>query len=386
MKKLIFTLGATAIFSLAAEAQFLPASDGTVSYTHDRVGIGTSVPSSAYKLEINGGLNLQKYGNASTALSIRGDQAIWYNGSYFSWGYGGQYNYFRDEIGINRTDPREELDVNGTTRTNDLKVNTSNGFGTITVAPLSSDKAALYFQTADKPSIMFDYNKDFIITSYNGSQNSTFDLLTIDQYRTTVEQDLKVRGESTFGYVGASSSKEGVINIGSTSQDLSGLHFMDNNAAGNIMFKGNGKLSIGTLEHSATQGGGVDYYSEKVIINRGSMFIDVALGINTTNPSDFGDGYQLAVNGKIRSKGLTIEDINWADFVFEDNYKLRSLTEVENYINENGHLPEIPSAEEVEENGVDVAEIQTKLLQKIEELTLYIIELEKKVNVLEDEK
>ena len=70
--------------------------------------------------------------------------------------------------------------------------------------------------------------------------------------------------------------------------------------------------------------------------------------------------------------------------MFEDDYDLWSLKEVEAYIEENGHLPDIPSAKEVEENGVKVGEMEAKLLQKIEELTLYVIALKKEVEELKN--
>jgi hypothetical protein len=85
----------------------------------------------------------------------------------------------------------------------------------------------------------------------------------------------------------------------------------------------------------------------------------------------------LDVNGTIRSKEVKIEATGWADFVFDKDYKLPSLSEVEMHINEKGTLPDIPSEKEVAEKGIDVGEMQAKLLQKIEELTLYVIELKK---------
>lgn len=73
---------------------------------------------------------------------------------------------------------------------------------------------------------------------------------------------------------------------------------------------------------------------------------------------------------------------NWSDFVFDDDYELKSLNEVEDYINENKHLPEIPSAEEVCKEGLDLAKMDAKLLQKIEELTLYVIQQQKEIEEL----
>jgi hypothetical protein len=74
-----------------------------------------------------------------------------------------------------------------------------------------------------------------------------------------------------------------------------------------------------------------------------------------------------------------------ADFVFEDDYQLMSLNDLEQQIKANKHLPGIPSAKEVEENGVSLGEMQAKLLQKIEELTLYVIDQDKKLDVLKEE-
>jgi hypothetical protein len=77
---------------------------------------------------------------------------------------------------------------------------------------------------------------------------------------------------------------------------------------------------------------------------------------------------------------------NWPDYVFHEDYKLLSLNEVEQYITENHHLPNVPSAAEVEANGVNIGEMNAILLQKVEELTLYIIDLQKQVDELKKTK
>lgn len=92
----------------------------------------------------------------------------------------------------------------------------------------------------------------------------------------------------------------------------------------------------------------------------------------------------LEVNGTIRSKEVRIETTGWADFVFDKDYKLRNLAEVENHILEHKHLPDMPSESEVKENGINVADMQAKLLQKIEELTLYVIDQEKRIKKQEE--
>jgi hypothetical protein len=100
------------------------------------------------------------------------------------------------------------------------------------------------------------------------------------------------------------------------------------------------------------------------------------VGIGTTNPT-----YKLSVNGNIRAKEVVVETA-WADYVFDADYQLSSLSEVEKYIKANKHLPNIPAAEEIQKNGLRTAELQTKMMSKIEELTLYVIELEKKIDAL----
>ncbi|MFY7672495.1 hypothetical protein ACOSP6_15545 [Tenacibaculum sp. MEBiC06402] len=102
------------------------------------------------------------------------------------------------------------------------------------------------------------------------------------------------------------------------------------------------------------------------------------VGIGTSNPDA-----KLAVNGTVHAKEVRVDLNNWPDYVFENNYKLPSLEEVEKQIKEKGHLSNIPSAEEVEKNGVQLGEMNKKLLEKIEELTLYTIEQEKRIKELE---
>jgi len=108
--------------------------------------------------------------------------------------------------------------------------------------------------------------------------------------------------------------------------------------------------------------------------NNGFTFLQmgggVKVGINTSKPQS-----TLAVKGKITAQEVEVTNTGWADFVFEPEYKLMPLSEVKAHIQEKGHLPEIPSAADVAANGVNLGESQVKLLQKIEELTLYVISL-----------
>lgn len=98
------------------------------------------------------------------------------------------------------------------------------------------------------------------------------------------------------------------------------------------------------------------------------------VGVGTTSPS-----HKLAVNGAIRAKEVIVESTGWSDYVFADDYRLSPLSEVEKHIKSNGHLPGIPSASEVAQQGVSLGEMQSKLLAKIEELTLHLIAQEKEI-------
>ena len=102
------------------------------------------------------------------------------------------------------------------------------------------------------------------------------------------------------------------------------------------------------------------------------------VGIGTSSPT-----HKLDVRGTVRANEVIVNTAG-ADFVFADDYSLRPLKEVEQFITENKHLPDIAPADSMVQNGVGVSEMQIKLLQKIEELTLYVIEQEKRINELVD--
>lgn len=105
----------------------------------------------------------------------------------------------------------------------------------------------------------------------------------------------------------------------------------------------------------------------------------VSIGTNTLNPN-----FLLLVNGKVKAKEVVVET-DWADFVFFESYQLTPLKEVEVFIDNHGHLEGIPNAEEVRNNGISIGEIQSKFLQKIEELTLYAIDQQKQIDVQREE-
>lgn len=104
------------------------------------------------------------------------------------------------------------------------------------------------------------------------------------------------------------------------------------------------------------------------------------VGIGISNPSN-----KLDVKGTIHSQEVKVDMNDWSDFVFKKEYNLPTLEEVEKQIAEKGHLKNIPSEKEVLENGINLGEMNAKLLQKIEEMTLYMIEMKKDINILKEE-
>ena len=138
-----------------------------------------------------------------------------------------------------------------------------------------------------------------------------------------------------------------------------------------IWYSGSGDY----LTINADPGGG---FRQDIIVKSTG---EVGIGTATTKT-----GYRLSVDGKIVAEELLIEDSgSWPDYVFEDGYELMSLEQLEESIEQNNHLPGLPNASEVEENGFSVGEMQKIFLEKLEELTLYTIAQEKRIKALEQE-
>lgn len=124
--------------------------------------------------------------------------------------------------------------------------------------------------------------------------------------------------------------------------------------------------------------------------NQGDFWVE-ANKILFGNYFDFDDctdctEYKLFVKKGIRTEKVKVDIAAgvWADYVFDTKYDLKSINEVEKFIDKNGHLPNMPSAIEIEENGLDLGKMNAKLLEKIEELTLYVIELKHEVDNLKN--
>ena len=157
----------------------------------------------------------------------------------------------------------------------------------------------------------------------------------------------------------------GIIVETSTANSSSYLQFVDDNHR--ISYKKSSGMQI------LSKG-------DRITIGSDVISMNAKVGINTTN--DFSDNYDyaLAVSGGVLTDKVLIKEVTeWYDIVFEDDYHLLPLSELEDYIDENGHLPDMPSTEDVKNDGYDLVDIDGLLLKKIEELTLYTIGLNKKL-------
>lgn len=131
--------------------------------------------------------------------------------------------------------------------------------------------------------------------------------------------------------------------------------------------------------------------------------MDYTIGKNTINEEtslqvrsqignvlvDIDKDANMEVKGDLKAKSLTTHEItvtsdNWADYVFKKDYELKSIPQVKEFIIKNGHLPGVPSEKDVKENGINLGQVQVKMLEKIEELTLYVIQLEEKIEKLKN--
>lgn len=194
-------------------------------------------------------------------------------------------------------------------------------------------------------------------TTTSSSDNDGF---VIEQMNNTVSlRQLENSNFNIYGYsgLGIEINKNGKIGIGDTSRPEYKV-----NVGGNTHIKGN--IYVDTKVVS-----GYGEFSESVLI---------------AGMAKVGTGFECSQAGQVKAKSIKVTLDGWSDFVFDEDYRLPSLYELEKYVATNRHLPDIPSAKEVEENGVDLGEMNAKLLQKVEELTLYVIDLQKQINELKN--
>jgi hypothetical protein len=234
-----------------------------------------------------------------------------------------------------------------------------------------------------------------------GSYQTTTDLITVGAATAPTgtldvinpSNTSKLIVGSPYSGTGTPIRNIGVINLTNT----------DPTSGGDIYYLGIRKSSLGTEAIQSVYEKSTNKWKEFSYINIQTGKYEIRPGVGLTefknngnilfnNIGSIGIGTgstiipstaKLAVNGKILATEVQVALVaNWSDYVFNDDYNLKPLNEVERFINENKHLPDVPSAKEVAIGGINVAKMDAILLQKIEELTLYVIELKKENEIL----
>ena len=174
---------------------------------------------------------------------------------------------------------------------------------------------------------------------------------------------------------GSHVSGKGLLNLNSTEGSISAMTFYQGGSYSGAIFAGTDNDMYFGTEGSDN----LKFYTNNV--NHVKMIIDQGgnVGIGTPTPQN-----KLEVNGTIRATEIKVAT-GWADYVFHQNYPLKPLSEVDQFIKENKHLPNVPTEKEVKENGVNLGEMNKILLEKVEELTLYMIEQNKEMQQLKQE-
>ena len=378
MKKYLFILSLF-VLQLNAQDQTI---NGTTFKQDGKVGIGTTNPYSLLDIRTSDNKGLRLNANDESAISF------WPNNGnsvfHLSHGHDNKLHVSQGStvgaaklmtfvnsgnIGIGTTTPTDKLEVAGNLRINgpntddEIRFESQNGFHRIAFRQLR----------------FYDWDA--------GGDNLTINNGNVGIGTTTPSQKLSIQGDNNSVSVSqASYNYSSSIPIGAQFGVWDGSF---TNAAGTKFHRYRGSANSftnGYIGQAYADGEwGLDFRVENQTsvsnATQSRMFIkpNGNIGIGTTDTK----GFKLGVDGKIAATEVKIATYaNWSDFVFENEYNLPTLKEVEQHIKEKGHLKDIPSAEEVEKDGFFLGDMNSKLLQKIEELTLYTIDQQKEIEEL----
>ena len=255
-------------------------------------------------------------------------------------------------VGIGTNTPSTELEVNG-------KVKAKTGLFT------NDDGSDFVFQLGEELTTNHRNIRFYINNNATGSQSIFSEGWYDSNNKRRFINQFKSSGDTYLNHFDANGSEFYKLDYKSGT-DKAYIH----------MPKPNSRIVIGSW--------GSYLPEHKFVVKEGSAMIEgniltnSNIGIGTNSFTDGAKTYRLSISGNMRAHEIKVYT-DWADFVFEKDYELPTLEDVELFINENGHLKDIPSNEEVEENGIEVGEMNKLLLQKIEELTLYLIEQNKEI-------
>ncbi len=286
------------------------------------VGIGTSNPSQKLHL-VNGKIYLQdNRANNSPHLIFDNPAGVNYKEGGLQWHRSGDTMAAINYVANPNTPNYVALNVSSKT-TADMIVNSSGRIG----MGISLPSAKLHVRDAQAA-----------------------DILVLDALNPTIQLRRNIGTLiANFEDVGFIQTSDENLRIGTNSSNLNGKFVVRTGGGDRLFVDASGNVSIGTTDVAA--------------------------------------GYRVNIAGKAICEELKVQlRGSWPDYVFNEQYKLRSIPELESFIKENKHLPNIPKAADIESSGLEVGDMQKRMMEKIEELTLYVIELKKEIDTLKKEK
>jgi hypothetical protein len=354
------------------------------------VGIGTTTP--VARLDVKAASNYVAQFNGGSSMYM----GIFENDLYR--GYWGSYSGNPEDVDFGTgsgTTGKLHLTIQGNPQ---LTINNAGqvGIGTTTPAYILDVANRMRLRTGTlnniftTPGIWYDDYRDGTERIFTGMQDS-------------VRWGIYGGGTGGVGWGVNFNAKTGNVNVGNTVQDFyrmnitgsdyaMGLYSAAGNFYGDIYKSSTDDLIVGSAYGNIFAG----TPAKNIILNPPSSFILYPgnVGINTNTPNARlhvsgnvyvgtaagtpAAGYQLSVKGKIISEEVKVQlSASWPDYVFADDYKLPDLADLEKYITTNKHLPNIPAAAEIEKNGFELGDMQRRSIEKIEELTLLMLQMNK---------
>lgn len=384
----------TDLSDLSSATLWTKTGDDQYSAVDGNVGIGTTSPDS--KLDVNGALRIS---GGSQRLNFVTDQAG-PDGGFLVYRKSPGIQFVRpDNTVLGRMEYVDTLDFanflrlhTGSTQSNDLTINSSHEVGIGTNNPQAKLQVSggageqIRIHAASDPILQF--TEGFLGNqTKKGYVQVSGDNLRLGTNSGNETGKFIVRNNGTDKFFIDASGRVGINQSNPTSQlHVAGRTYINNGSNENLGLDGINPFiqfyQSGAAKSFIQQTGSTLFMG----VNGGNLRLDgtqVAIGADLNTAT----GYKLAVSGKVICEELKVSLTgNWPDYVFESKYKLPSLAELKKFIEVNKHLPNIPSAKEVEENGISVGDMQKRMMEKIEELTLYVIELQQQVNALKKEK
>lgn len=283
--------------------------------------------------------------------------------------YGYRAGDFNTASGINNTFIGHESGVNNSNGTRNTFLGQTSGYSN------TSGSRNLFLGTGSGyANTTGSYNVALGPYAGDGMQTGNYNVYVGTYSGSASGTSLSTGSDNTFigYYSGRDSNGSGNIFIGKNAgNNISGsnlLHISNTSDTTPLIW---GNFSSNRLVFNGKVG-----ITNETLVNQANLFPSMAGGVDVSS-------YQLFVKGGILTEEVRVQlKTAWADYVFNDEYKLSSLDEVEQYIQKNGHLPNVPSAKEVKENGLELGEIAKIQQEKIEELTLYVIQQKKEIDAL----